>query len=87
MAINQEFHKAVIEVTTAKNKDAVAFGFSSIADAIYFVSEQVTEEVEKKDAIVDALTDEGYDLDGVRYRIFDIEAWLDLYEGDDDDED
>lgn len=86
MAISQDVHKAVVVITTAKNGDAVALGFKEVADAIYFFGEQVTEEAEKFTAIQEAM-DEGYTAEGgVKFRIYDVEMWLDLYEGDDDNE-
>lgn len=85
MAIAQEQHKAVIVITTAKNGDAVAVGFATPSDAIYFFETQITEEAERFDAIKDAM-EEGYTESGVKYRIYDVETWLDLYEGDDDDD-
>lgn len=86
MAISQDLHKAIVIVTSSKEEMpsiALNFGFKEIADAIYFVSEQVTEEVAKKDYIVEAL-DDGALIDDVKYQILDIESYLDLYEAEDD---
>lgn len=84
--IDQSFHKAVVIATTNKNKDALTLGFASVADAIYFVSEQVTDEVEKMDAIKDSINEaEGITFeDGSSMRILDVESYLDLYEESDD---
>lgn len=84
--IVQDFHKAVIIATTNKNKDALTFGFKELAEAIYFVSEQVTEEVEKMDAIKEALNEGYLTEDGATLRIYDIESYLDLYEETEDDD-
>lgn len=85
MAISQNVHKAVVVITSAKNGDAVALGFDTTSDAVYFFEVQITEEAEKFAAIQEAM-DEGYTTEGgVKFRIYDIETWLDLYEGDDDD--
>jgi hypothetical protein len=87
--IVQEFHKAVVIATTNKNKDGITLGFASIADAIFFVSEQVTDEVEKMDAIKDSINEtEGIVFeDGSSMRILDVETYMDLYEESDEDDD
>jgi hypothetical protein len=83
MAIRQGFHKAVIMV--AGTEDTCTFAFTSFADAVQFIEQQVIEEVEMADAIRDLITGEGYDFEGKNYKLMDVETYLDLYEESEED--
>jgi len=82
MAISMERHNAVI-VIDGNYKSAI--GCSSFSLAIKLIEDQVpTEEI--PNAIEDAMSASGVDIEGTNFKVMETESYLDVIESDEDDE-
>lgn len=81
MAVNTNKDKAVVVAT--KDGVTMAFGYPHIYSAIATVERQASKPELAFDIIVEAM-DKGTEIDGITYRVMDVEVYLDTYEDNDE---
>lgn len=81
MAINVNKDKAVVVIS--KEGVTTALGYPHLYSAIATVERQLVKPELAFDAVVEAM-DKGTEIDGVTYRVMDVEIYIDTYEDNDE---